>query len=141
MAQLISTIPHFLLLPFARRLTHHLISLSCIPLLPLQVGPIPVGLNSFEFSAAAPNLSLLPSATPNSGPPSPADLIGVTVIILSALYNDKEFVRVGYYVAANWESEEYAADVEEGKREGSMDGLVRNVKVDTPRVTRFSNKW
>jgi hypothetical protein len=65
----------------------------------------------------------------------------VTVIILSALYNDKEFVRVGYYVAANWESEEYATDVEEGRKVGEMDGLVRNVKSDTPRVTRFSNKW
>lgn len=65
----------------------------------------------------------------------------MTVIILSALYNDKEFVRVGYYVATNWESEEYALDVEEGRRKGEVEGLVRNVKVDNPRVTRFSNKW
>lgn len=100
-----------------------------------QVGPIPVGLNSFEFSASPPTLSLLPS------PSTPADLIGVTVIILSASYNDAEFVRVGYYVATNWDSEEYALDVEEGRKDGEMEHLVRNVKVDTPRVTRFSNKW
>ncbi|KAL7411686.1 ASF1 like histone chaperone-domain-containing protein [Mrakia frigida] len=100
-----------------------------------MVGPIPVGLNSFEFSASPPTLSLLPS------PSTPADLIGVTVIILSASYNDAEFVRVGYYVATNWDSEEYALDVEEGRKDGEMEHLVRNVKVDTPRVTRFSNKW
>ena len=65
----------------------------------------------------------------------------MTVIILSASYNDAEFVRVGYYVATNWDTEEYALEVEEGRIEGEMEHLVRNVKVDGPRVTRFSNLW
>jgi histone chaperone ASF1 len=61
-----------------------------------MVGPVPVGINSFEFEAAAP----LPSRIPSS------DLIGVTVILLTCSYNDHEFVRVGYYVNTEYEEGE-----------------------------------
>lgn len=61
-----------------------------------MVGPVPVGINSFEFEAAAP----LPSRIPSS------DLIGVTVILLTCSYNDQEFVRVGYYVNTEYEEGE-----------------------------------
>lgn len=61
-----------------------------------MVGPVPVGVNSFEFEAAAP----LPSRIPSS------DLIGVTVILLTCSYNEQEFVRVGYYVNTEYEEGE-----------------------------------
>ena len=70
-----------------------------------------------------------------------ADLIGVTVIILSALYKDKEFVRVGYYVASNWETSDYGTEVEEGRITGELDKIVRTVEIGQPRVTRFANSW
>lgn len=58
-----------------------------------MVGPVPVGINSFEFEATAPS--------PNRIPVS--DLIGVTVILLTCSYNEQEFVRVGYYVNTEYE--------------------------------------
>lgn len=61
-----------------------------------MVGPVPVGINSFEFEAAAP----LPGRIPSS------DLIGVTVILLTCSYNEQEFVRVGYYVNTEYEEGE-----------------------------------
>lgn len=108
-----------------------------------QVGPVPVGNNTFEFNADPPALSRLPSADDTLSPLGPPvnDLIGVTVIILSALYKDKEFVRVGYYVASNWETSEYQTQVEEGLITGELDKIVRTVEVAQPRVTRFANSW
>lgn len=111
--------------------------------LDLQVGPVPVGNNTFEFNADPPSLARLPAAdntTSSLGPPV-ADLIGVTVLILSALYKDKEFVRVGYYVASNWETSDYGLEVEEGRRTGELDKIVRTVEIGQPRVTRFANSW
>ncbi|GJN93870.1 hypothetical protein Rhopal_006929-T1 [Rhodotorula paludigena] len=109
-----------------------------------MVGPVPVGVNSFEFEAAAP----LPSRIPAS------DLIGVTVILLTCAYNDAEFVRIGYYVNTEHGDPElkkqYDASLEEGAEEKGIkapdatqhiDTLVRSVLADKPRVTKFNIQW
>ncbi|BGP43287.1 Histone chaperone asf1 [Rhodotorula kratochvilovae] len=109
-----------------------------------MVGPVPVGVNSFEFEAAAP----LPSRIPAS------DLIGVTVILLTCAYNDAEFVRIGYYVNTEYGDPalkaQHDASLEEGAEEKGLtapdptqhiDGLVRNVLADKPRVTKFNIQW
>ncbi|GAA5856194.1 hypothetical protein JCM9279_000932 [Rhodotorula babjevae] len=109
-----------------------------------MVGPVPVGVNSFEFEAAAP----LPSRIPAS------DLIGVTVILLTCSYNDAEFVRIGYYVNTEYGDpalkQQHDASLEEGAEEKGLkapdptqhiDGLVRNVLADKPRVTKFNIQW
>ncbi|KAI5453612.1 Histone chaperone asf1 [Naganishia albida] len=96
-----------------------------------MVGPVPVGVNSFDFTAAAPQPNLLPSTASE-------EILGVTVLILTASYRDKEFVRVGYYVNTEYEDE---ARRLEPPLQVDFKGLVRNVLVDKPKVTRFSVPW
>ncbi|GHJ84032.1 hypothetical protein NliqN6_0434 [Naganishia liquefaciens] len=97
-----------------------------------MVGPVPVGVNSFDFSASAPQPDLLPST-------SSEEILGVTVLILTASYRDKEFVRVGYYV--NTEYEDEARRLEPPAVITDFKGLIRNVLQDKPKVTRFSVPW
>nr|CRX79193.1 hypothetical protein ls5931a1_00016 [Leucosporidium scottii] len=109
-----------------------------------MVGPVPVGVNSFEFEAAAP----LPSRIPAS------DLIGVTVILLTCSYNDQEFVRIGYYVNTEYADPalkaQYDASLEEGAQDkglvapdpaSNVPSMVRSVLGEKPRVTKFNIKW
>ncbi|BGP03303.1 Histone chaperone ASF1 [Rhodotorula toruloides] len=109
-----------------------------------MVGPVPVGVNSFEFEAAAP----LPTCIPAS------DLIGVTVILLTCSYNDAEFVRIGYYVNTEYSDPElkrqHDASLEEGAEEKGLkapnplelvEKMQRNVLADKPRVTKFNIQW
>ncbi|KAL6454312.1 ASF1 Histone chaperone ASF1 [Candida maltosa Xu316] len=94
----------------------------------LLVGPIPVGINSFLFKADAPSPELIPAS----------ELVSVTVIILSCSYNDKEFVRVGYYVNNEYDSEELR---ENPPAKVQIDHVVRNILAEKPRVTRFNIVW
>jgi histone chaperone ASF1 len=131
-----------------------------------MVGPVPVGVNSFEFEvrefeqrsrgqgtqadtgsplqAAAP----LPSRIPSS------DLIGVTVILLTCSYADQEFVRIGYYVNTEYGDPAlkalYDASLEEGAQDKGLvapdptknvDSMVRSVLGEKPRVTKFNISW
>ncbi|UKZ76339.1 hypothetical protein TrVFT333_004041 [Trichoderma virens FT-333] len=66
----------------------------------LLVGPIPVGVNKFLFEAEAPNTTRIPDA----------DILGVTVVLLTCAYDGREFVRVGYYVNNEYDSEELNAE-------------------------------
>lgn len=52
------------------------------------VGPVVVGKNKFVFAAPAPDPTLIPKE----------DIMEVTVLLLTASYKDKEFIRIGYYV-------------------------------------------
>jgi histone chaperone ASF1 len=54
----------------------------------ILVGPVPVGVNKFVLQADAP----LPSQLP------PDEILGVTVVLVTCSYKEREFVRVGYYV-------------------------------------------
>jgi histone chaperone ASF1 len=94
----------------------------------LLVGPIPVGVNKFVFEADPPNTTRIPAT----------DILGVTVILLSCSYDDREFVRVGYYV-----NNEYVDPTmnEEPPAKPDMDKIRRNILADKPRVTRFQIKW
>ncbi|ORX36886.1 ASF1 like histone chaperone-domain-containing protein [Kockovaella imperatae] len=95
------------------------------------VGPIPAGINAFDFLAPAPAHHLLPSVEPE-------EILGVTVIIITASYRDKEFVRVGYYVNTYYEDE---AMMETPPATVEWDKLYRNVLIARPKVTRFQNPW
>ncbi|PWN87136.1 histone chaperone ASF1 [Acaromyces ingoldii] len=93
-----------------------------------MVGPVPVGVNSFEFEAAAPSPDKIPAS----------DLLGVTVILLTASYRDAEFIRVGYYVHNAYDSEELRENPPE---QVDLSRVRREVLVSKPRVTRFNIKW
>jgi histone chaperone ASF1 len=103
-----------------------------------MVGPIPVGVNRFQFQADPPQADSIPAS----------DILGVTVILLTCAYDDKEFIRVGYY-----QNNEYPEGSEERKlwedklekkeKIASVDvsKVVRNILADKPKVTRFNIKW
>lgn len=94
----------------------------------LLVGPVPVGVNKFIFEADSPNLKRIPDS----------EILGVTVILLSCSYDDREFVRVGYYVNNEYDSEELNA---EPPTKVDIKRVRRNVLAEKPRVTRFAIKW
>lgn len=80
------------------------------------------------FAAAPPSADLIPAS----------DLVSVTVVILSCSYADKEFVRVGYYVNNEYDSDELR---ENPPSKVQVDRIVRNVLAEKPRVTRFNIVW
>ncbi|MCJ1457920.1 Histone chaperone asf1 [Mycoblastus sanguinarius] len=94
----------------------------------LLVGPIPVGVNKFLFEADPPDLRRIPTS----------EILGVTVILLTCSYDGREFVRVGYYVNNEYDSEELNA---EPPAKPDIDRVRRNVLAEKPRVTRFAIKW
>ncbi|KAL6235739.1 histone chaperone [Aspergillus navahoensis] len=94
----------------------------------LLVGPIPVGVNKFIFEADAPDLRRIPTS----------EILGVTVILLTCSYDGREFVRVGYYVNNEYDSEELTADP---PAKPVIERIRRNILAEKPRVTRFAIKW
>ncbi|KAL9609039.1 MAG: hypothetical protein Q9167_006160 [Letrouitia subvulpina] len=94
----------------------------------LLVGPIPVGVNKFIFEADSPDLKRIPTS----------EILGVTVILLSCSYDDREFVRVGYYVNNEYDNDEMN---NEPPAKPVIERVRRNVLAEKPRVTRFAIKW
>ncbi|ORX59580.1 anti-silencing protein [Hesseltinella vesiculosa] len=94
----------------------------------IMLGPVPVGVSKFVFSANAPKIELLPQH----------DLLEVTVVLLSCLYRDKEFVRVGYYVNNEYDDEQLRLEPPEHVM---IDKLQRNILADKPKVTRYTIDW
>ena len=94
----------------------------------LLVGPIPVGVNKFVFEADPPDTKRIPDA----------EILGVTVILLTCAYDSREFVRVGYYVNNEYDSEELNADP---PAKPILEKVRRNILAEKPRVTRFAIKW
>jgi histone chaperone ASF1 len=94
----------------------------------LLVGPIPVGVNKFIFEADPPDTKRIPDA----------EILGVTVILLTCAYDSREFVRVGYYVNNEYDSDELNADP---PAKPILERVRRNVLAEKPRVTRFAIKW
>lgn len=92
------------------------------------VGPLPVGVNKFLFRADPPDLSRIPNS----------EIIGVTVILLSCSYDDREFVRVGYYVNNEYVDEALAL---EPPAKPVIEKVQRQILAEKPRVTRFAIKW
>ncbi|CAN9139991.1 unnamed protein product [Alternaria alternata] len=92
------------------------------------VGPLPVGVNKFQFKADPPNLSRIPNS----------EIIGVTVILLSCSYDEREFVRVGYYVNNEYTDEALALDP---PTKPVIEKVQRQILAEKPRVTRFAIKW
>ncbi|ORY84318.1 histone chaperone [Protomyces lactucae-debilis] len=110
----------------------------------LLVGPIPIGVNKFVFQADPVDVAAMPAQ----------DVLGVSVILLTASYDDREFVRIGFYsnneYADQAKREAYtqllAQGTEEEKAAFKFEGVKqvavqRNILVEKPRVTRFNIMW
>jgi histone chaperone ASF1 len=93
------------------------------------VGPVPIGINSFEFEGAPPDPRTIPEE----------DVLGVAALILTGSYKDQEFVRVGYYQNTEYDNDEMKEMVPPPKPI-LFDRLVRDISTK-PRVTRFQIKW
>ncbi|KAK0216201.1 related to anti-silencing protein 1 [Armillaria ostoyae] len=91
------------------------------------VGPVPSGVNSFEFEGSPPDPSKIPLE----------DVLGVAALILTGSYKDQEFVRVGYYQNTEYDNEEMKLTP---PSKVMFERLVRDISLK-PRVTRFQIKW
>jgi histone chaperone ASF1 len=86
--------------------------------------------NKFILQADAPDISQIPHE----------DILGVTVVLVTCSYREKEFVRVGYYVNNEYDDEMYDETVGPSKPL-DMNKVRRVVLADKPRVTRFPIQW
>ncbi|SCV73068.1 BQ2448_6993 [Microbotryum intermedium] len=106
-----------------------------------MVGPVPVGVNSFEFERIVLDyvqvcagaidayahhfLLLIPAHDGQAAAPSPSrippsDLIGVTVILLTCAYAEQEFVRIGYYVNTEYGDADLKAQYDASLEEDAL---------------------
>jgi len=92
------------------------------------VGPVMVGLNKFVFQTEPPNAAEIPDK----------DVLGVTVVLITASYKGQEFIRIGYYVNNEYDTEELRLSPPE---KHDLTKVVRNILADKPRVTRFQIDW
>lgn len=103
------------------------------------VGPVPVGLNKFVLQADAPNVEKIPTE----------EVLGVTVVLVSCSYKEREFVQVGFYVNNEYIPEESAvalagdpaAAVERPFEMSLLHKVQRQILADKPRVTKFPICW
>ncbi|XP_015791339.1 histone chaperone ASF1A [Tetranychus urticae] len=94
----------------------------------VYVGPVPEGRHMFFFQADPPDPSKIPVQ----------DAVGVTVILLSCSYRNKEFIRIGYYINNEYTEEELK---ENPPPQPQFEKLQRNILATYPRVTRFKIDW
>jgi len=92
------------------------------------VGPVPSGRHMFVFQADPPDPAKIPGN----------DVIGVTAVILTCGFRDREFVRVGYYVNNDYVDPEMR---ENPPPVPQYDKLQRDIFASKPIVTRFKIDW
>jgi histone chaperone ASF1 len=118
----------------------------------ILVGPVPVGTNKFVLQADAPDPTKL----------APEDLLGVTVVLVTCSYREREFVRVGYYVNNEYHNPAAPPPVPPTNDDGSspsgadltppppppplpnpipLEHIQRQILADKPRVTKFPISW
>lgn len=98
----------------------------------IMVGPVPVGTAKFVFEAPAPKWQDLPAS----------EIRGVTVVLITCSYNEHEFVRIGYYVNTDYESQMHRDDPPENDSTDEMVTKLQRHILDTkPRVTRYTIRW
>eukprot|EP00429_Kryptoperidinium_foliaceum_P004501 CAMPEP_0176025018 /NCGR_PEP_ID=MMETSP0120_2-20121206/12234_1 /TAXON_ID=160619 /ORGANISM="Kryptoperidinium foliaceum, Strain CCMP 1326" /LENGTH=229 /DNA_ID=CAMNT_0017358201 /DNA_START=180 /DNA_END=869 /DNA_ORIENTATION=+ len=118
----------------------------------ILVGPVPVGVNKFVLQADAPDVSKL----------NQEDLLGVTVVLVTCSYKEREFVRVGYYVNNEYHDpnapppaetmqdgnamQEDGADQQQPAAPSlpnpiPLERIQRQILADKPRVTKFPISW
>ncbi|XP_063219868.1 histone chaperone asf1-like [Bacillus rossius redtenbacheri] len=94
----------------------------------VYVGPVPQGRHKFVFQADPPDPSKIPVA----------DVVGVTVVLLTCSYRNQECIRVGYYVNNDYLDPE---NREQPPNVIQFDKLRRNILATSPRMTIFQVEW
>eukprot|EP00301_Raphidiophrys_heterophryoidea_P004596 c11989_g2_i2.p1 GENE.c11989_g2_i2~~c11989_g2_i2.p1 ORF type:complete len:260 (+),score=80.30 c11989_g2_i2:31-780(+) len=94
----------------------------------VQVGPLQSGFMKFVFQVDPPDPSKIPVA----------DLLEVTVVLLTCSYRGKEFIRVGYYVANEYTDPELKEIIPASP---VLEKIQRHILADQPRVTKWQIPW
>ncbi len=123
-------------------------SKSDIVLDEILVGPVPVGMNKFLLQADAPTVGG-GRASSSCRRLDEDHVLGVTVVLVTCSFREREFVRVGYYV-----NNEYTGEYADGSGGGEHGGgappppkpldlnlVTRQILADKPRVTKFPIPW
>jgi histone chaperone ASF1 len=101
----------------------------------IEVGPVPTGTHKFILQVDPPDPTLIPEA----------DLVGITVILVTCSYREQEFARVGYYVNNEFRPFEGYDKEQHGEVELEspidLSKVYRTIVADKPRVTRFPIQW
>eukprot|EP00164_Ancoracysta_twista_P003335 GFYU01004448.1.p1 GENE.GFYU01004448.1~~GFYU01004448.1.p1 ORF type:complete len:154 (-),score=40.75 GFYU01004448.1:187-648(-) len=92
------------------------------------VGPVPLGMNKFVFTTDGPNPTKIPQH----------EILGVTAVLLTCSYKEREFIRIGYYVNNEYDD---PAMIQDPPEKVQLDRITRNILLDKPRVTRFAINW
>jgi len=97
------------------------------------VGPVNVGINQFILQTPGPDPSKVPAK----------DLLGVSVVLLSALFHGREFVRVGYFINNHYRDEELNLNPPPVSETSPIntDLVERKICDDKPRITLFPIDW
>jgi histone chaperone ASF1 len=64
--------------------------------------------------------------------------VGVTVLLITCSYKKKEFIRIGYYVNVEYETQELRDNPPE---RADISRMTRNILAEKPKVTRFPIDW
>ena len=143
----------------------------------ILVGPVPVGLNKFVLQADAPNVTQLlvrqQQQPPNNNRTmiTSDDILGVTVVLVTCSYKEREFVRIGYYVNNEYQFDDTTPTSGNDTTAMILDGptaapplddesptttplrpkmaldeidfsrVQRHILADKPRVTKFPISW
>ncbi|KAL7578805.1 hypothetical protein ACA910_016026 [Epithemia clementina (nom. ined.)] len=97
----------------------------------ILVGPVPVGINKFVLQADAPSPQQLP----------PDEIVGVTVVLVTCSYKEREFVRVGYYVNNELLGHDDPDTPPPPYPQLDLSQVQRQILADKPRVTKFPIQW
>ncbi|KAF3908920.1 hypothetical protein AA313_de0208994 [Arthrobotrys entomopaga] len=90
-------------------------------------GPVPIGDSTITFEPPAPNTNLIPAE----------NLLGVAALILVGSYNEREFIRVGYYQNTQYMDENMN---ENPPAVPVLSELTRDIN-NKPRITRIQINW
>eukprot|EP00916_Digyalum_oweni_P000455 GHVL01000802.1.p1 GENE.GHVL01000802.1~~GHVL01000802.1.p1 ORF type:complete len:252 (+),score=102.58 GHVL01000802.1:50-805(+) len=94
----------------------------------VMLGPLQVGVMKFSLTTPPPDYTKVPQN----------DLVGVTCILITGIYRDKEFIRIGYYVNIEYNNQEMQLTPPEIP---DYTKLIRRIVTDSPRVTKFVINW
>lgn len=102
----------------------------------ILVGPVPVGTNKFVLQADPPDVSRLDQK----------EILGVTVVLVTCSYKEREFVRVGYYVNNEYIDPDFQSQGPDGEEISpplplDLTKVQRQILADKPRVTKFPIPW
>ena len=94
----------------------------------ILIGPLQLGTNEFVAEIPAPNWSLIP----------PWDLLGVTLLLITFNYREREFMRVGYWVEVSYRSD---GSVSVMPQSIEINNIERNILLMNPTVRSNAILW